>query len=78
MTAMIVQIDGGRREEREHGQQQEEAREHEHQVDQPHDGAVHPATVIAGGGTEQDADGGGDADRDEAHGQRDARAIEHA
>ena len=39
--------------ERQHGQEQEEAREDQHQVDEPHDHRVDRSAVVAGGGAEQ-------------------------
>ena len=59
-------------EEGQHGEEKEEPRKHEHEIHQAHDRGIGHAAMIAGGGAEQDTDEGGDADRDEADGQRDA------
>ena len=43
-----------------------------------HDQPIGPAAEIAGQHAQHRADDGGDADRDQADGQRDARARQHA
>ena len=58
--------------EGQHGEEKEESRKHEHEIHQAHDRSIGHAAMIAGGGAEKDTDEGGDADRDEADGQRDA------
>ena len=60
----------------EDNQQQEDAREGEHDVDEAHQHRVDPAPVVPGNGADQNADEGrhdGDADADH---ERDAGAVD--
>ncbi len=47
--------DGDAVQQRSHDQQQEDARERQHQVDEPHQDRIDPATVIPGDRTDDDA-----------------------
>ena len=53
-------------------------REGAHDLDDPLREAVHPAAVIAGEPAYDDAERKGNEDADEAHGERDARAVHDA
>jgi 2-polyprenyl-6-methoxyphenol hydroxylase-like FAD-dependent oxidoreductase len=59
-------------------QKQEEPREDQHQIDQPHDHTVHRSAVVARRRAQQETDEGGDAHGHEPDGERDARAVEHS
>ena len=60
--------------DRDDADREQDAGEREQHVAQPHDHAVGPAFVVAGGKPEQRADDRADRDRDEARGKRDPRA----
>src|SRR5512142_1623992 len=71
-------VDDARLEDGDHGKHQEDRRDGEHDVHQPHDHSVYPAAVITGDGAKDDSDDGRDADRHEAHLERYPSSPEHA
>jgi hypothetical protein len=71
-------VDEARAEDGDDRQRQDDRREGEHHVHEPHHDGVDDAAAVAADQAEGDAAGEGDRRRDEADGERDAGAVDDA